>query len=41
MQEARVVAYGRKEHEKNYHTYNLELPAMVFAFENVETLFAR
>ncbi|GJS76829.1 putative reverse transcriptase domain-containing protein [Tanacetum coccineum] len=41
MQRENVIAYALRQlkiHEKNYTTYDLELGAVVFAFENPETL---
>ena len=42
MQEGRVIAYTSRQlqkHEVNYPTHDLELAAIVHAFEGLETLF--
>ncbi|KAH0695924.1 hypothetical protein KY289_013406 [Solanum tuberosum] len=41
MQHGKVIAYASRQlkiHEKNYPTHDLELVAVVFCFENMETL---
>ncbi|GJZ80614.1 putative reverse transcriptase domain-containing protein [Tanacetum coccineum] len=44
MQKEKVIAYASRQleiHEKNYTTHDLELEAVVFCSQNVETLFVR
>jgi hypothetical protein len=42
MQEGKVIACASRQlrkHEKNYPTHDLELAAVVHAFEGLETLY--
>ena len=44
MQDGKVVAYASRQLrilERNYPTHDLELAALVFCVEDLETLFVR